>query len=262
MGLDLREDLIHLWTFILDEEAAPVDSRLQDLSPSELQRASAYRGERDRRRFITRRSLLRAVLAKYLPSTPQALPIWESLLGKPCLAPASNPRDLRFSLARASNRLVLALRLGGAIGADLVLDDGPDEDGPDAAYALSRAELEAWHRLAPHARRRALRVAWARKEALLKATGQGLQTDPTSLNLGWEPGNPSVTVSLRSEGEPATHWTLLDFRPQEDSTVCICVAGKGDLILAGSPELAPPPLAPKFAGIQAALWALRWSLAA
>ncbi|MER7224223.1 4'-phosphopantetheinyl transferase superfamily protein, partial [Streptomyces rubradiris] len=91
--------------------------------------------------------------------------------GRPAVAGPAGDR-LHFSLSHTAGLALLALA-GRPVGVDVERVPGP---GPaeDAARALHRAEREELARLAPGARPGAFARCWTRKEAWLKATGEGL----------------------------------------------------------------------------------------
>ena len=99
--LALFSDEVHVWRASLDLPSAWRSRLQQTLSPDELERAKRFRFERDRRRYVVRRGMLRDILGRYLGVEAGELRFVYSAHGKPDLAPlferdALNRRDGLF----------------------------------------------------------------------------------------------------------------------------------------------------------------------
>src|SRR5581483_9500269 len=88
-SLDNRE--AHVWAASLAQNAELISRFSKTLSADELDRAGRFHFDRDRRRFIAGRGLLRAILGRYLDREPVRLQFDYSPRGKPALA--ENGRD-------------------------------------------------------------------------------------------------------------------------------------------------------------------------
>jgi len=76
---------VHLWQARLDREVREEQGLLESLSKDERARAKGFRFERDRRRFIVARGLLRMLLGRYLGMSPANLRFGYGPHGKPYL---------------------------------------------------------------------------------------------------------------------------------------------------------------------------------
>jgi 4'-phosphopantetheinyl transferase len=147
-----------------------------DLSPEEQDRASRFRFERDRRRFIVARARLRQLLAERLGSTPRSIQLAYGKHGKPTLAGLFASSGWQFNLSRRDELALYAFSRAGEVGVDVeALHPLPD-------YMKTSADQRSL----------AFFRFWTRKEALAKALGVGL----------------SVEV------EPPTGWRLHSFFPR------------------------------------------------
>ena len=185
-------------------------SRDAILSAEELRRASHFRRERDRRRFVAGRTFVRESLGELLGVAPDRIVFGTGAFGRPeILAPATS---LSFSLAHAGGEALLAVASNGRVGVDLEpLDAAPDADTL-AARALAPEELERF-RSRPAAEREAFFLTrWTVKEALLKAVGVGLSSDPAQIVL-----ERDEEGSFTGRGEPAI----------EGLQACLIDAGPG-----------------------------------
>jgi len=151
-------------------------------------------GERGvRPQVLLARAAVRAVLASALGVEPATLNITRScsrcgdpVHGKPALEDA----PLTFNASHSGDTALVAFGAPGhAIGVDVeaVRPRGSDLDAL-AARTLTPSELAAWRAHADDARLPAFLSMWTAKEAVLKATGQGIVTDLRAVDAapaGW-----------------------------------------------------------------------------
>jgi 4'-phosphopantetheinyl transferase len=166
--LDLTGNDIHVVRVRLDVAIGCAADLLDD---DERHRASRFVFERDHRRFVIAHAWVRILLGRCLSRRPESLRFVAGPHGKPALADAAI--DLRFNLSHAGERALVALALGRDVGVDI-----EEERQIDALELASRffapAESEALRALAPSERIPAFFRCWTRKEAFIKALGEGL----------------------------------------------------------------------------------------
>lgn len=152
----------------LDLPADEVERLADLLAPDEHTRAARYRFPRDRRRFIVRRARLRQCLAAETGIAPEALAFVEGPFGKPALADGP-----AFSLSYSGEHWALAIA-DAPVGVDIEQVD-PAVDHRGIAADLFAPRESATLAALPEARAlRAFFDCWVRKEAFVKAIGQGL----------------------------------------------------------------------------------------
>jgi 4'-phosphopantetheinyl transferase len=162
---------VHLWW--LDTRCYTADAAL--LSDVELDRASAFYFERDRQRFVARRTALRGLLSRYTEIDPQSIKYTVGPFGKLYLSDPINS-EVQFSLSKAASLVVIAVCRRVEIGIDI------EEMKPYANLAevaqtfMTDSELDIFFRLENARKVRAFFQWWAAKESILKATGEGLQS--------------------------------------------------------------------------------------
>lgn len=158
-------DRPELWFFDL---SATVDVTV--LAADEFERAARFRFERDRARFVARRAQLRHVLASYTDCPPQALRFTVGRFGKPALV---EHRHLAFSTSSSGDDAVVAVGAvgSGELGVDLERvgpHSGPGDLRDVAERFFAAGEIGQLRSPADFYR------CWSRKEAYVKAIGQGL----------------------------------------------------------------------------------------
>ena len=200
---------IDLWLWGLDCDAAEAARLGQVLSAQERVRAGRFVQDRDRLRFIAGRARLRDILAGIVGTTAATVPLETGPDGKPFIQ--GGPV---FNLSHASDlaALVVAGDVSVWLGVDIegarVIDPGLD------AYAFATEERAALRALDPQDRDRAFFLGWTRKEAVVKATGQGLRADLQSFSVTLDPAAPPRLI--RMAGQRPEDWRLHDFCPRHD----------------------------------------------
>lgn len=214
---------VHVWFVDIGEAAASPCPDL--LSADEVERAGRFRFERDRTRFVLARTALRCRLGDYLGCSPREIRFGYNLHGKPFLVePKGGPR-LGFNLSHSGGRALLGFTSGAAVGVDLERKV-PVPDATDlAAQFFARAEREALASMAPARREHAFLAGWTRKEAMVKALGEGLGFPLDLFQVSLSLDEPARLVAL--EGADAAGWTLLGFEPEEGYVAAVAVEGPG-----------------------------------
>lgn len=170
----LQNGDVEVWSATLDDqpiEAVRVMHAL--LSADEVERARQFFFDRDRRRYLIGRGILRMLLARYLDCAPHELEFAYGPNGKPSLAGAA-AEPLFFNVAHSEGRALYAFTRAGEIGIDLeAIRDLPEWEQV-AESAFSPHELAHLRSCPAERRREEFFHAWARQEAVLKALGTGL----------------------------------------------------------------------------------------
>jgi 4'-phosphopantetheinyl transferase len=163
------------------QDAAP--RHLALLDETERRRWTAYRRDADRERFLAGCALAKAVLARYARLRPADVRFDRTCgdCGEPHGKPVMPGSSLEHSVAHSGDLVAVAVA-GNPVGVDVEQLDGRAHplggDGDPEALArlvLSGAEQAVLNAIRPADRARAFLVAWTRKEAVTKATGDGLR---------------------------------------------------------------------------------------
>ncbi|MBV9008674.1 MAG: 4'-phosphopantetheinyl transferase superfamily protein, partial [Verrucomicrobia bacterium] len=147
-------------------------------SAPEQRRARRFFAERDRRCFLVARAWLRILLGAAIGEKPNRLVFEFGAHGKPMIA--GGERRLQFNLSHSGAHVLFGVTRDCAIGVDLESMARAQTANLEniAARVFSPRELARWQAFDdPICRRAAFLRAWTRKEAYLKATGEGLSTD-------------------------------------------------------------------------------------
>ncbi len=220
-----RCDEVHVWRASL--EVAPSEVRRLGLilSEDERERAVRFRFERDRSPFIVRRALLRMLLGRYLQITPSKIEFSYGTKGKPYLA-GSEHAALRFNLSHSRGLALYAVTRKREIGVDLEYESEKVDIDAIARRFFSAREVAAIKSLPDHEKRRAFFACWTRKEACIKARGEGLSIDLESFSVSVSPDQPAALLNAQNVPEETSRWSLADLNPDSRYVGAIAVEGR------------------------------------
>jgi len=225
--LDLDADEIHVWRAELDQPEATVERLGQTLSTDEQERAQRFVLERVRTRFVVGRGLLRAILARYLGRPPHRLRFAYGERGKPALAPAEST-SLRFNVSHSADVVLFAVARGREVGVDVERLRPMPRAERIAERFFSVPERQALAAL-PEARKvEGFFTCWTRKEAYIKARGDGLGHPLDQFAVTIAPDEP-VRLSAVGDGDATeiARWSLTGLPPGPGYVAALAACGSG-----------------------------------
>lgn len=207
-----RDDAIEIVVAGLALEPAAVRASASLLSAAERERARRFAFGRDARRFIVGRGRLRQLLGARLGVRPESVQLIYGARGKPALANAGR-NSLRFNLSHRDDLAVYALSWGCEVGIDVeAIRPLPDADAVAARF-FSRPEHAAYRALDPRDRLLGFFQCWTRKEAFIKALGEGLSHPLDSFDVSLAPGAPAELLRVEPVRGDDRGWRLASFSP-------------------------------------------------
>jgi 4'-phosphopantetheinyl transferase len=206
-GLPLGQ--VDCWFLDPQRFAAVADELAAVLGPDERARADRFAFDRDRTEYVVCRGVLRCLLARYGDDSPSRLRFRYSPRGKPELDGPANPAGLRFNLAHSHGAAVVAVTQGRPVGVDVERVRPEADLGGLVRTCFAPEEQDEFWSLPESVRPRAFFAGWTRKEAFLKATGEGLGRPLDSFAVSLAPDAPARLLRVDGD-EAAAGWTLLD----------------------------------------------------
>lgn len=205
----LPPDAVHVWRAPLPAPSGDIPRLAQLLSTDETERAGRIRFEKNRNGFIFARGTLRILLGAYLGLSPAELRFAYSAQGKPSLA---FPEDctLTFNLSDTDGMVVFAFARERRLGIDVEKVRLDFEVGPIAERFFSFAELLALRNVPEEHRHEAFFRCWTRKEAYIKAIGEGLSHPLHRFDVSLLPGATAALLSTRPDPAEVHRWLLRD----------------------------------------------------
>ncbi len=213
---------IHVWRAALDLSSGGVDALREYLSDEERARVKRFYFPRDARRWTVARGTLRLLLARYTGVRPQDLRFRLNQWGKPALDWAG--ADLRFNLSHCGGVALYAIARSADVGIDVEEIREGRADGAIVEHFFSPREVRDWTRLASGDRLRAFFRCWTRKEAYIKAVGQGLGIPLSSFDVSLQPGEPPALIDARHPSG-RRRWTFSDIDAGPGYAAALAIEG-------------------------------------
>lgn len=201
---------VHVWIGRTQISEPLLQALERTLGDDERIRAGKFRFQTDRCRYIAAHGILRNIVGRYLEVGPSDVSFTENAFGKPFLRPDGGGENLFFNISHSGDLVVVALARKRQIGVDVELVRAlPDFDSIAEGHFAppERALLTAAE---PERRQQTFFACWTRKEAYIKAVGQGLSMQLDAFDTCMPHGCPGRR--LEGSGEPAgvESWWLAD----------------------------------------------------
>ena len=212
-SIALHPDEVHVWRADLNHSGFPAREIDRILSQEERERAARFHLQRDRNHLTAGRVMVRSILGRYLNTDPRHLQFSRGPRGKPALATERGADALCFNIAHSHDVVLCAVARGRDIGVDVERIRADINVDLIAERFFSQREIAALRLLPPERKLTAFFTCWVRKEAYVKARGDGLAMNLDSFSVSFAPGEPAALLDVRGHPEEALAWSLteLDF---------------------------------------------------
>jgi 4'-phosphopantetheinyl transferase len=212
---------VDVYTASLDPDGSSPDL-WGALSPDEQARADRYATPRLRRRFIVARGILRRLLAGYLSIEARDIVFGYGDKGKPFLPGAA---ALAFNLSHAEDLAIYAIASDREVGIDIESTERDVDIDGMARTAFSPSECEALAALAPDARRAAFFRVWTRKEAYIKARGNGFSYPTRAFSVAHDTDDDAL-ISDETDIDARLRWRVIGLDAPPGFTAALSAAGR------------------------------------
>jgi 4'-phosphopantetheinyl transferase len=219
-----------VWKVAVDAELPRLALHRSRLTPDEIARAARFRREPDRLRFIVGRATRRELLARAVGVDPSALAFDEDGHGKPRMRPGAGAQ--RHFNSSHSGQWVLHAFADVEIGVDIEQVRAEMAALEDFAWVLSPDERAYVLSAGESLRAAALATVWVRKEAYVKALGEGLSRSLPDIGIVAGPDGRPVLAFDRNPPSRERRWCLADLEIDAWHKACVVHAGApGDLVV-------------------------------
>jgi len=220
--LTLADDEVHVWRASLDAPQSRLQQLRECLTEDELSRANRFVFEKDRNHYVTARGQLRHILGAYLSQKPETLRFEYTSHGKPSLI---GSQDLNFNLSHSGKLVLYAITRRRQLGIDIEWMR-PDFSGIEIAeHYFSKNEVAVFRRLPENLRTDAFFTCWTRKEAYIKAIGEGLSCPLDTFDVAFAPGEAPRLLTNRTKPDEVARWSMHDFTTDQGYKAALCIEG-------------------------------------
>jgi len=202
------DDGIEVVVLGLDVAADAFAASAALLSAAERERASRFAFDLDRRRFSVARAGLRTLLAARLGVTAETVDLTYGRNGKPALANDQADSELRFNVSHSADIAAYAFSFGREIGIDVENIREIVNADNIAARFFSAGENESYHSLDPIDKPLGFLNCWTRKEAFIKAMGEGLTYSLRDVEVSLLPHEPAEILRVADIPGAECGWSL------------------------------------------------------
>jgi len=186
------------------------------LSEQERARAATFLRQNDQRRFIATRGLLRRLLSEYLQHDASELLIGSNAFGKPELyRQGEAPAEISFNYSHSNSLAVFAFARGRRVGVDVERVEADVAGDSIAERFFCPSEVSTLRALPKAHQSTAFFKCWTRKEAYVKARGEGFSIPLESFNVS----SDRIAADCRSR------WSVLSFEPLPGYMAAVAAEG-------------------------------------
>ena len=223
--LRLADDEIHVWRRDLDQPQSVRQGLIATLAQDEQAKAARFHFDKDRNHYIVARGTLRAILGYYLNMNPAGLRFCYGEYGKPMLAKELGGDSLRFNVSHSDGLALFAATRGRELGIDLERIRAGLSDEHIAERFFSTGEVRVLRQLPKHLQDEAFFNCWTRKEAYIKAKGEGLSMPLCDFEVSLVPGERAALLSTRRDPQEAGRWLIRELFPAPGFVAAIAAEG-------------------------------------
>jgi len=196
---------------------------LDTLSADERARADRIKIGKAKRHFVAGRGMLRDILSRYLPLKPAAVAFEYGPQAKP--KPAAAGFDLRFNVTHSHGLMLVAVTRAREVGVDVEKLRPMPDAGRIAERFFSAAEKTALQAVPAGQTTEAFFACWTRKEAYLKAVGDGITRPLDGFDVSLTPGQPAQLLRVADDAAEIDRWSLRSLTPMPGFIAALVVEG-------------------------------------
>ncbi|MBK8176051.1 MAG: 4'-phosphopantetheinyl transferase superfamily protein [Rhodospirillales bacterium] len=180
-------------------------------------------------RTLAGRDCLRRIIGRCSGRDPRSLKLSRGKDGKPRLLDPDDAQRIHFNASHSGDLMVVAVSLNTPVGIDVEGVRPLDNLLSTAGYYFSNAEFEELLSVHPEDQCRAFYAGWTRKEAFVKATGEGMRRDFRSFDVTLSPSAVPRIAAIRSASsvENSHAWQMFAFEPCPGYVAAVVARGEG-----------------------------------
>jgi 4'-phosphopantetheinyl transferase len=174
---------LHAWWSDFAWQDVVIAAAQHLLSAAERERAARFGTAELRARYVAGRATLRLLLGQYLGMAGEDVPLARARRGRPVLQLADAPD---FNVSHTRDAALFAIAPSARIGVDLERRDRSVDAAMLSRKFLTAHERQAMNALPAGAQREYFLRLWTCKEAMSKATGDGLSAPLSRMSVSAE----------------------------------------------------------------------------
>ena len=222
----LADDEVHVWRVWRRQSAEAMSSLWRTLSMDEREKAERFRFGKDRETYVATRGALRSILGGYLGLAPDDICFSYSAYGKPALDVAVHPTNTMFNVSHSHDLALIAVTLDSKIGVDVEMVRSDMAGDEIAQRFFAPSEIATLRSLPEQQQTEAFFHCWTRKEAFVKAVGEGLSYPLDQFEVSLTSGKSARLVGIRGGRMEAERWSLYTLTPGAGFVAAVAVEAR------------------------------------
>jgi 4'-phosphopantetheinyl transferase len=219
----LKGNDVHVWRVQMEESDKIVGELAELLSAKERGRFAQFKFATDRDGHTVVRGRLRQLIGKYLNVPARELIFEYAAHGKPFLP---DYLELKFNVSHSGNLALIAFTLDQEIGVDLEVTDRSFAVDTIVSRFFSPQEIPVILGCPERQQHNAFYRAWTRKEAIIKAHGDGLSLPLSDFGVTIDLDDPVRVLHVDWAPEECGDWRLVSFMVGEEVPGAVAVKGE------------------------------------
>src|SRR3990167_2232998 len=215
----LQADYTHIWYIDVAKHLSEIAKLYQLLTPEEQTRANKFKFDKDRQQCIIARAYLRIILSHYVAIPATKFRFTAAQQGKLYL---ENFPDLQFNVTHSNNIILYAVTYQESIGIDVEDETRVVEYYDLAKRFFAAHEAKALQTLTEDVLRQAFYKIWTKKEAFIKAVGEGLSFPLQDFEVNYLAAIKETVKIYKNENIAAANWIIENFQPIVNYQAAIC----------------------------------------
>ena len=226
VSLELLGADVHVWRASFFRLTPFLAQLSAVVSEDERSKARRYKFEDNRTEYLLARGLLRRLLGNYLEEDPASLRFAYNPYGKPALVNQAGQNRLTFNVSHSHGIVLYVFSRGRELGIDLEMIRPEAASEGVAERFFSAKEVTTLRALPEHAQPIGFFNCWTRKEAYIKARGEGLSIPLNQFDVSLVPGEPAALLESRVDPTDVNRWTLQSLHMGSQYIAALAVEGQ------------------------------------
>lgn len=214
---------VHLWLVSIAAMEAQLDDLCSLLSEEEINQAERFHFEKDQKRYVVARGMLRKILSQYCQFEPEAHQFGYNQYGKPYL---TDNDWLRFNVSHSGDKILYGFTQNRELGVDIEYVKPFENAHQIVERFFSDHEKNQFRSVPDHMKNRAFLNCWTRKEAYIKALGKGMSLPLDEFSVYFMPDEPACLLETKHDIREKDRWTLQEIKVGEGYVAAVTVEGR------------------------------------
>ena len=221
LPMHLGPDDVLIWYADLNRAPFSSEEYRKLLSIDEIERSHRFCFEHDRRSYIICRGILRTILGHYLGVRPEEISFFYNHFGKPML----ESNIIHFNVSKSEGKAIFVISRNRFVGVDIEKTRAVGEIDCIARRFFSRTEYDFLLSKPESERQKTFYKFWTRKEALVKAIGEGLSIPLHTVDVSSFPDEHVRFISVEGTSGKDCGWTIYDLRDHRGFASAVAIEG-------------------------------------